>query len=290
MNRIGLGCMTMRKVNKEKCIETIQYALKQGITYFNTGEFYGAGESEMIVGEALKDIPRDQYQLSVKFGMLPKIGGGLYGIDVAPWNINAHLNYSLHRLGVEYTDIYEPARIDESILIEDIMEAMKKEVEAGYIKAIGLTETGVENVEKALKVTPIAYLEYEYSLFNRSIEENGILDLAKEHHIPVIAFGVLTHGRMKQIQEKAPGLLKIAEGKETTLEKLLIAYVLNKHPEMMVLIGTTSKEHLQDALDASKIILTADEIKEMEDCVSKDVYDSFNMRKLAFKDGKMILL
>ena len=95
IKRLGLGCMGMNMSNKERSIETIRYALRSGVTLLNTGEFYGGGESEMVLREALAGVPRDSYFLSVKFGVLPQPGGGIYGLDVKPWNVKAHLAYSL---------------------------------------------------------------------------------------------------------------------------------------------------------------------------------------------------
>ena len=113
IKRLGLGCMGMNFSNKERSIATVHTALDKGITMFNTGDFYGnGGESELVLGEALKGVPRERYFISVKFGMLPKLGGGLYGIDVDPWHVRSYLLYSLKRLGLEYIDLYEPARLD----------------------------------------------------------------------------------------------------------------------------------------------------------------------------------
>lgn len=113
LSRLGLGTMGMSiRRNPENSIKTIHKALESGITLFNTGEFYNAGESEMIVGEALKGVDRDKYFLSVKFGVLPLQEGGIYGLDVKPHNVKGHLTYSLRRLGLDYVDLYQPARMD----------------------------------------------------------------------------------------------------------------------------------------------------------------------------------
>ena len=113
LERLGLGCMGMSgRRNPEQSIKTIHTALDAGITLFNTGEFYSAGESEMIVGETMRGVPRDSYFISVKFGVLPQPCGGIYGLDNTPFNIKGHLAYSLSRLGMDYVDLYQPARQD----------------------------------------------------------------------------------------------------------------------------------------------------------------------------------
>ena len=131
LNRLGLGCMGMsNRRNPENSIKTIHAALDAGVTLFNTGEFYSAGKSEMIVGEALKGVPRDNYFLSVKFGVLPQPGGGIYGLDNTPFHIKGHLAYSLSRLGLDYVDLYQPARPDTAIPVEEVVGEIAELVKA----------------------------------------------------------------------------------------------------------------------------------------------------------------
>ena len=108
ISRLGLGCMGMHMGNKDRAVDTVHAALDMGIKLFNTGEFYCGGASEMVLGEALKGVPRDKYFVSVKFGMLPKPEGGLYGIDVNPWHVKARLTYSLHHLGLDISTCTSP--------------------------------------------------------------------------------------------------------------------------------------------------------------------------------------
>ena len=198
IKRLGLGTMGMNLSNAKRSIETIHYALDQGITLFNTGEFYGGGESELVVGQALKGIPRDKYFLSVKFGVLPKPGGGIYGLDVKPFHVKAHLAYSMHRLGLDYIDLYQPARMDETVPVEELIGALEECVKEGYIGNIGLTQIPAQTLEKAVKVHSIHTVELEYSLAARRIETNGILETAKNNHVDILAFGVLAHGLLSE--------------------------------------------------------------------------------------------
>lgn len=111
LDRLGLGCMGMsNRRNPKNSIKTIHAAFDAGVTLFNTGEFYSAGESEMILGEAFRGMPRDNCFLSVKFGVLPQTGGGVYGLDNDPFHIKGHLAYSLSRLGMDYVDLYQLCR------------------------------------------------------------------------------------------------------------------------------------------------------------------------------------
>lgn len=304
IKRLGLGCMGMNISNIERSVETVRYALDHGVTLFNTGEFYGGGESEMVLREALKDVPRDSYFLSVKFGVLPLPGGGIYGLDVKPWNVKAHLAYSLHRLGLDYVDLYEPARMDESIPVEEIIGAIKECVDAGYVRHIGLTQLTPGNLERAAKVHPIHTVELAYSLANRSIERNGILDVARNNRMNILAFSVLQHGLLADTpsgseasgrpgipQDEKDGILsglrRIAAEKGTTVENLLQAYVYEKNPDMSVLIGTTRKEHLQDSIDALSVELSADEIVRIETVFPAERLQGLGMRNITFRDGRM---
>lgn len=304
IKRLGLGCMGMNMSNIERSVETVRYALDHGVTLFNTGEFYGGGESEMVLREALKGVPRDSYFLSVKFGVLPLPGGGIYGLDVKPWNVRAHLAYSLHRLGLDYVDLYEPARMDESIPVEEIIGAIEECVDAGYVRHIGLTQLTPGNLERAVKVHPIHTVELAYSLANRSIERNGILDVARNNRMNILAFSVLQHGLLADTpsgsaasgrpgipQDEKDGILsglrKIATEKCTTVENLLQAYVYEKNPDMSVLIGTTRKEHLQDSIDALSMELSADEIIRIETVFPAERLQGVGMRNFTFRDGRM---
>ena len=303
IKRLGLGCMGMNLSNKARSVETVRYALDQGITLLNTGEFYGGGESELVLREALTEVPRDKYFLSVKFGVLPKPGGGIYGLDVKPFNVKAHLAYSMHRLGLDYIDLYQPARMDETVPVEELIDALQECVKEGWIGSIGLTQLPAETLEQAAKVSPIHTVELEYSLAERRIETNGILDVAAKNNISVLAFGVLTHGLLSERALNGipgrPGLfgpdnlklvaaLKALAGeKNTTIEKLAQAYVYAKHPEMSVLIGTTSKEHLRDSIDALSLELTADDIGEIEAAFPTDQVQGVGMRDFVFRDGRM---
>ncbi len=310
IKRLGLGCMGMNMSNKDRAIETIHYALDNGVTLLNTGEFYGGGESEMVLREALKDVPRDKYFLSVKFGVLPQPGGGIYGLDVKPFNVKAHLAYSMHRLGLDYIDLYQPARMDESVPVEELIGALSDLVKEGYIGSIGLTQLSPEDLERAAKVHPIKTVELDYSLANRSIEQIGILDTARNNNIDILAFGVLSHGLLSDATDSAhpagnpsarrpgmpfefkeellSGIRKIAQEKNTTVENLAQAYVYAKNPDMSILIGTTRKEHLQDSIDALSVDLSAEDVQRIESVFPAEKLQGMGMRNIIFRDGQIV--
>ena len=293
INRLGLGTMGMRLSNKETSIKTIHTALDSGITLFNTGAFYNGGESEMVTGEALKEISRDQYFLSVKFGVLPQPGGGIYGLDNNPFHVKAHLANSLHRLGLEYVDLYQPARQDTEIPVEEVVGAIAEQVEAGYVRHIGLSMVDAETLRRAYKVHPIHTVEMSYSLMDRSIEKE-LVETAKELGVKVLAFGTVGHGLLTDKEhEMTPPfvqeLRKIADEKCVTLSQLAFAWSLAKYDHVQSLIGTTNPEHLMSAIDALKIELTDEDIARMEAACPADKINGRRMRNFVFTNGRMSL-
>lgn len=312
MERLGLGCMGMSSLrNPEASVKTIQRALDSGITLFNTGEFYNAGESEMIVGKALKNVARDTYFLSVKFGVLPKPGGGIYGLDVDPFNVKAHLAYSLSRLGLDHVDLYQPARMDTEIPVEEVVGAIADEVKAGNVRHIGLSMVDSETLRRACKVHPIHTVEMEYSLIRRDIEED-LIATAKELGVKVLAFGTVGHGLlsdkilsgnastprmvgMLSAENKEKYMQMIAEVKEiadekgVTLSQLALAWSLAKYDNVQSLIGTTDPEHLQNAVDALNITLSEKDIVRMENAISAAKLGGGVMRSFRFTNGRMSL-
>lgn len=309
--RIGLGCMGMSvSKNLEDSVRTIQTALTEGITLFNTGEFYGMGESEMILKKALKGVPRDQYFLSVKFGMLTDPSGAMYGMDMDAFHIKARLAYSMKRLGVDYIDLYQPARIDEAIPVEETVGALTELVKAGYIGHIGLSEVDVDTLRRGAAVHPIHTVEMEYSLTDRDIE-GGLMQAAEELGTRLLAFGILSHGllservlegkeqpvvrfgrlmpgNIEKNRELVKELKQLADGRGLTLEQLAYAWAFSKNPHMQCLVGTSKAEHLKSILSAADITLTGEEIKRMEEIMSADRIAGRGMRGVRFKGGRPI--
>ncbi len=313
LERLGLGCMGMScSQNPENSVKTIHKALDEGIRLFNTGEFYNAGESEIIVGKALKDVPRDNYFLSVKFGVLPKPEGGIYGLDVNPFNIKGHLTYSLKRLGLDYVDLYQPARMDTEIPVEEVVGAIADEVKEGNVRHIGLSMVDAETLRRAHSVHPIHTVEMEYSLIERGIESE-LIATAKELGIKVLAFGTVGHGLLsdnvlsgeisnprmaaargllseKNREKNMPMILavkEIADEKGVTLSQLALSWSLAKYDNVQSLIGTTNPEHLQSAIDALKLTLTQEDVTRIENAIPADKISGKGMRSFRFTNGKM---
>ncbi|MGC7134378.1 aldo/keto reductase [Listeria ivanovii] len=203
--RMGLGCGRMSdKIDddsRKESIATIHAALDAGISFLNTADFYGTGHNEMLIGEALKGYKRDKAFVSLKFGALMEPNGKMYGLDVNPKHIKNYLAQSLKRLNLDYVDLYQPARIDLAIPVEETIGVIADLVREGYVKNIGVTQVDAETFRKANAVHPIKFIEAEYSLFNRTIEKD-IVPTARELGVGVVAFGALAHGMLNGTWKK----------------------------------------------------------------------------------------
>ena len=179
--------------DRVESIATIHAALDAGVTLFDTGDFYGMGHNEMLLGEALRSVPREAYQLSVKFGSQRDPSGKVIGFDCRPSGLKTALAYSLQRLGVDHIDIYRPARLDPAVPIEETIGAIAEMVHAGFVRHIGLSEVGIGTIRRAAATHPIVDLQIEYSLFSRDIEAE-VLPTLRELGIGVTAYSVLSRG------------------------------------------------------------------------------------------------
>src|SRR6201996_8369911 len=207
VSALGLGCMGMSGMygpaDRAESIATIDAALAAGIDLLDTGDFYGMGHNEMLIGEALRGRPREEYLLSVKFGAQRGPEGAWLGYDARPAAVKTALAHSLTRLGVDHVDVYRPARLDPSVPIEETVGAIGELVQAGYVRQIGLSEVGAETIRRAAAVHPICDLQIEYSLISRGIED-AILPACRSLGIGITAYGVLSRGLIGGHWRKAP--------------------------------------------------------------------------------------
>ena len=178
--------------DEQESIATIHAALDAGVTLIDTGDYYGAGHNELLIGRALRDR-REHALLSVKFGALRGPDGSWLGMDARPAAVKNFLSYTLVRLGVDHIDIYRPGRLDPSVPIEETVGAIGDLVKAGHIRAIGLSEVGPDTIRRAQAVHPISDLQIEYSLVSRG-PEAAIFPVLAELGIGVTAYGVLSRG------------------------------------------------------------------------------------------------
>jgi aryl-alcohol dehydrogenase-like predicted oxidoreductase len=292
--------------DERESIATIHAALDHGITLLDTGDYYGAGHNELLIGRALQDR-RDKAQLSVKFGALRGPDGNWLGMDARPATVKNFLNHSLTRLGVDHIDIYRPGRLDPAVPIEETIGAIADLVKAGYVRAIGLSEVGPETIRRAHAVHPISDLQIEYSLISRG-PETAIFPVLAELGIGVTAYGVLSRGLLsgskpasqrdfrahlprftgenrERNQRLIDGLQKLAAEKGASASQLAIAWVLTKGSMIVPVIGARTRTQLMESLGALEITLASGDVTRIEDAIPAAAvagtrYDQHQMRIL----------
>ncbi|UVF19804.1 aldo/keto reductase [Microvirga terrae] len=298
VSALGLGCMGMSGMygpaDRAESIATIHAALDAGITLLDTGDFYGMGHNEMLIGEALEGRNRDQAVISVKFGAMREPSGAWLGYDARPQAVQSFLAYTLQRLRVDHIDIYRPARLDPNVPIEDTIGAIADMVKAGYVRQIGLSEVGADTIRRAAAVHPICDLQIEYSLISRGIED-AILPACRELGIGITAYGVLSRGLISGHWRKdqagagdfrahsprfqdgnvdrnlalVDALKSVAERKGVSVAQIAIAWVAAQGDDIVPLVGARRRDRLQEALGSLDVRLTRDDLAAIEQAVPK---------------------
>ncbi|GHH83988.1 aldo/keto reductase [Streptomyces capitiformicae] len=321
VSTLGLGCMGMSalygEADRAESIATIHAALESGVTLLDTGDFYGMGHNELLIGEALRAAPaarREQALTSVKFGALRGADGSWLGYDGRPAAVKNFVAYSLQRLGVDHIDVYRIARVDPDIPIEETVGAIAELVEQGYVRHIGLSEVGAETIRRAAATAPIVDLQIEYSLISRGIEAE-ILPVTRELGIGITAYGVLSRGLIsghftsdrqlgagdfRAFSPRFQGenlrhnlglveqLRKIAEQKGATVAQIAIAWVLARGEDIVPLVGARSRDRLAEALGALEVTLDAADLAAIEEAVPADAAagDRYPAAQMAHLDSE----
>jgi aryl-alcohol dehydrogenase-like predicted oxidoreductase len=314
VSRVGLGLMSMSGIygqaDDQESIATIRAAIDAGITLLDTGDFYGMGHNELLLRDALRGsgIPRDSVFIQVKFGGQRDPSGAFVGHDASPAMVKSSLAYTLTRLGTEYVDLYQPARLDPDVPIEDTVGAVAEMIQAGYVRYLGLSEMGADTIRRAHAVYPVSELQIEYSLMSRGIERS-ILPAVRELGISITAYGILSRGLLSsgtaQLAANDPrarfprfrgenharnlellaALETIAAAHEVTAAQLAIAWVASRGDDIIPLIGTKRRDRLDEALRALDLTLSTDELAAIEaavpaDAVAGDRYDAAQLTML----------
>jgi aryl-alcohol dehydrogenase-like predicted oxidoreductase len=298
VSAFGLGVMGMSggygPADDDESVATIQAALDAGISLIDTGDFYGHGHTELLIRDALKGGRRERAFIAVKFGAQRSPDGRFLGDDARPHSVKNFLGYTLKRLGTDYIDLYQPARVDPNVPIEDTIGAIAELVKAGHVRHIGLSEASAATIRRAHKVHKIRALQIEYSLMSRDIERE-ILPTLRELGIALTAYGVLSRGLISdtaqasqsvgEIRGRMPrfaaenfkrnldlvaALKAIAQEKGATTAQLAFAWVRAQGDDIFPLIGARRRAQLTEALGAIELKLTADELKRISDAMPPD--------------------
>nr|WP_042181262.1 aldo/keto reductase [Kibdelosporangium sp. MJ126-NF4]CEL14918.1 Aldo-keto reductase [Kibdelosporangium sp. MJ126-NF4]CTQ96452.1 Aldo-keto reductase [Kibdelosporangium sp. MJ126-NF4] len=300
VSELGLGAMGMSDLygpaDETESIATIHAAIDSGITLIDTGDFYGMGHNEMLIGRALRDRTRDDVVISVKFGAQRSPAGQWLGYDASPNALKTALSYTLRRLDTDHIDIYRPARLDPNVPIEDTVGAIAEMVQAGYVRHIGLSEVGADTVRRAAAVHPIADLQIEYSLLSRGVEDD-ILPTLRELGIGMTAYGVLSRGLLSghwsadrqhaatdfrahspRFQgenvahnlELVDALREIADHKAMSVAQIAIAWVLSRGEDIVPVIGARRRDRLAESAGALSVELSEEDLGMIEKAVPVD--------------------
>jgi aryl-alcohol dehydrogenase-like predicted oxidoreductase len=277
--------------DETESIATIHAALDSGINLLDTGDFYGMGHNEMLVGRAIQGRRKGAF-VAVKFGAMRGPDNTFNGIDGRPEAVKNFLAYSLRRLGTDYIDLYQPARLDPRVPVEDTIGAIADMVKAGYVRHIGLSESSSQTIRKAAAIHPIAALQIEYSIVTRGIEAD-ILPTVRELGLGVTAYGVLSRGllsgskpgaltdfrahlprfigeNLTRNQKIIDALADIAAKHQATASQVAIAWVLSRGEDVIPLLGARRRTQLAETLGALHLNLTRSDLAEIEEVIPAD--------------------
>jgi aryl-alcohol dehydrogenase-like predicted oxidoreductase len=297
VSALGLGCMGLSfgygpAVEKQAGIALIRAAVERGVTFFDTAEAYGPFTNEELVGEALAPF-RSQVVIATKFGFT--FGSPQRGLDSRPAHIREVAEASLKRLKVDAIDLLYQHRVDPNVPIEDVAGAVKDLIQEGKVKHFGLSEAGVQTIRRAHAVQPVTAVQSEYSLWWRKPEDE-VLPALEGLGIGFVPFSPLGKGFLTgKIDEKTTFdstdfrnvvprftpenrkanqtlvdlLARIAERKKATPAQIALAWLLARKRWIVPIPGTTKLHRLEENIGAAALVLTSDDLREIENAASQ---------------------
>jgi len=300
VSALGLGCMGMSfglgpAADKRQMIELIRAAVDRGVTFFDTAQVYGPFTNEELVGEALQPL-RDRVVIATKFGFnIDENGKQHPGLNSRPDNIRRAVDGSLQRLRVETIDLLYQHRVDPDVPIEDVAGTVKELIAEGKVKHFGMSEAGVKNIRRAHAVQPLTALQSEYSIWWREPEEQ-ILPALEDLGIGFVPFSPLGKGFLtgkidetttfdpsdfrntvprftpenRKANQTVVDLVKrIAGEKNVTPAQVALAWLLAQKPWIVPIPGTTKLHRLEENLGAVDVVLTKDDLREIDEASSQ---------------------
>ncbi|XP_041018550.1 probable aldo-keto reductase 1 [Juglans microcarpa x Juglans regia] len=297
VSKLGFGCMGLTgaynsPLSDEDGISVIKHAFSKGITFFDTADVYGPHTNEILLGKALKQLPREKIQIATKFGIKRLLLSSGMDVDGSPEYVRSCCEASLKRLDVEYIDLYYQHRVDTKVPIEETIGELKKLVEEGKVKYIGLSEASPDTIRRAHAIHPITAVQMEWSLWTRDLEEE-IIPLCRELGIGIVPYSPLGRGffagkgvvetvatnsnlvnhprfqgenldKNKTIYTRVESL---ARKHECTPAQLALAWVLEQGDDVVPIPGTTKIKNLDNNIGSLKVKLTREALKEISDAV-----------------------
>ena len=298
VSAIGLGCMGMSgsygPADQREARATISRAFELGVTHFDTGDFYGDGENERLLGLALAGR-RDEAVIATKTGMR-RGATGPPRLDGSPSYLRKACDDSLARLGVDHIDLYYLARVDPDVPVEESFGAMAELVEAGKVRQLGLSEVSPRTIRRAHSVHPVTALQTEYSLWERHAED-AVLPTVRELGIGFVAYsplgrgfltggvrsaGELPDGDFRRLTPRFQGAnfernLRIVERVEelsseidVTPAQLAIAWVCAQGEDIVAIPGTKRRHYLEENVAAESLELSSDRLARLDEVVPQN--------------------
>lgn len=300
---IGLGCMSMSHGygthdDEAESVATIHRALDRGVTMLDTAEAYGPHTNEELVGKAIRGR-RAGIVIATKFGIV--VGAGTLKMDGSPANVNRSIEGSLRRLGVDVIDLYYLHRRDPATPIEETVGAMKRLVEGGKVRYLGLSEVGAESLRRAHAVHPISAVQSEYSLWERGIEDS-VLPAMRQLGVGLVPFSPLGRGyltgalqssanfvagdfrrnlprfnedNMATNQKLVDIVKSVAARHQATPAQIALAWILAVAPDAIPIPGTKRRAYLDDNLGALNVHLTAEDLAGLSQIASQTAGDRY---------------